>query len=194
MLGCLLFIPLASPSAFLPTLLPFFANFVSGSSLQKGLGLYYASPIIPFLFIALVYGLANLRQRFFVDKKKALTILCCTILIINLANSSLWQLLRPSRIAVTQHHVRGHEIIKKIPSEVSVSAQANLLPHIERRRKIYVYPDEGMEADYALLDTKGNQWPQSPHDYQKFLRQLKTDKRHELLIDEDGFLLFRKKS
>ncbi len=193
MLGCLLFIPLASPSAFFPTLLPFFANFVSGSSLQKGLGLYYSSPILPFLFIALVYGLANLRRRYFADNRKALFILCCSILIINLANSSLWQLLRPSRIAVTGHHVRGHEIIKTIPPESSVSAQAVLLPHIERRKEIFVFPEKALEADFVFLDAKSNQWSPSHHDYQNSLDQLKTGKQHELLIDEDGFLFFRKK-
>ncbi len=191
--GAVLFLPLFAPASCLLTAVPLFVNLVSSSPLQKSLAIYYATPVIPFLFISMVYGLHNLHVKFLKGHKRRLVQVCVALLVVSVANSALWNYLSPAKLKITRHHTLARQMAKSIPPEVSLSAQGSLIPHIQRRAAIKQFPEQWRQAQYVALDTRGNTFPLGEQEYQIELSHLKSHERYDLVYEEDGVLLFQRK-
>jgi hypothetical protein len=85
--------------------------------------------------------------------------------------------------------------MKEIPDGESVSAQSDLAPHLSSRREIYVFPVIE-NAKYVLLDLEGETFPAQllGVPYLDQVRRLRADLRYELILEESGFLLFRRRT
>jgi hypothetical protein len=78
-----------------------------------------------------------------------------------------------------------------IPDEAAVSAQSELVPHLSHRELIYQFPDGIAEADYIVLDTKSDYYPEPDFaHYQADVTELGHDSQYQVLYDDDGYLLF----
>lgn len=191
--GAVLFLPLFDPASCLLTVAPLFVNLVSENTMQKSLSIYYSAPVIPFLFISMVYGLHRVHTKWLKGDPRRLVQVCVALLVVSIANSALWNYLSPPKLKITRHHELAQEMARSIPPEVSVSAQGSLIPHIVRRKAIYMFPVHRNQAEYVALDTKGNFFPLSEQEYEIELSHLKLQERYDVIYQEDGVLLFQLK-
>jgi uncharacterized membrane protein len=94
----------------------------------------------------------------------------------------------------TAHTRLVDALIKRIPATASVSAQADLVPHLSQRRHIYQYPYDAMNADYVLLDVTGFIYPYTGVSggatlYVTGVKTLLQSGRVHVIAAQDGYLL-----
>lgn len=177
------FLPLASPLIFLLSVPPLLLNITSDFDLQRNLQLYYALPLVPFLFISLIFGLNNICERFPQRQKVILTIFCLYLLATNVTHLRAF--------GITQHDLMGHQLIKMVPDDVTISAQTTLIPHLRRSHQIHLLPDT-LDSEYIFFDTQRFKWPMSDEEYEVTLQRFIDNNQYKLLSDAEGFYLFRK--
>lgn len=166
-----LFVPVAFISFLgveylLPALPAFLVNLVSDYAPQHTINFQYTAAIIPFVFIAVVFGLKRIKIciRSAVHPKLVMTSLGLILLGCSLAGNFYWG---PSPISEawaaknysSDSHTRAlQEAVEKIPKSASVSSQVYLLPHLSERQDLYMFPNpfidlvdreylEGLEED-----------------------------------------------
>jgi len=186
-LGTVLFLPLAAPLA---TLLlcgpPLLVNLTADSMCRKLVG-YYAAPVVPFVFIAAVLGLANLCNRWPDRRRGILWIVCAFLLLVNLGH---WKWHR-----VTERHAAGRALLRTIPSDARIIAQGHLVPQLAPRPEVYVLNDRsvGERADYVILDLQGPTVPFKKDEFDRLLARYRESPDWRLAADEQGFLVFQKR-
>ncbi|MGZ3676397.1 MAG: DUF2079 domain-containing protein, partial [Ktedonobacterales bacterium] len=95
----------------------------------------------------------------------------------------------------TAHTRLADKLLRLIPADASVSAQAALVPHVSHRRFIYQFPykaSEGdYEADYVFLDVTGDLYPYGlqPQRYANIVQKLLDSHTYHVVAAEDGYLL-----
>ncbi|MCL4358276.1 DUF2079 domain-containing protein [Patescibacteria group bacterium] len=154
--GPLLFLPLFAPEIFVLTLPMLLLNLLSRRIFMHTIYYQYAAFLIPFIFIAAVVGFQRIRDRGDKDCGGAFTfllsILFLTALIFGLSQSpfylsgSNWPLVQPLS---SYQSKQINKLLKIIPANASVSAQAALVPHLTHRRKIYLFPNPFYQTAYG---------------------------------------------
>ncbi len=77
-----------------------------------------------------------------------------------------------------------------IPDDAAVAAQAELVPHLSQRTLIYQFPDGIAQADYIVLDSKSDYYPEPDWaHYQDAVQALMHDPQYVVLYDHDGYLV-----
>lgn len=77
-----------------------------------------------------------------------------------------------------------------VPPEAPLSATLFVASHFAHRENLYLLPAGIDKSDYVLVDTR-QRWGLGPKE-QKALKRLKTAKGFGVLLDEAGFLLFKR--
>ncbi len=190
--AALLFIPLFTPFILL-AVPPIGILASSQSPVMHGFGLHYFANILPFLFLAFIYGLKNVEGRLTRWKrpKKILTYLCVIICLINLANTK-WELLKFSRYSALKDYKTVHRVIASIPRDASVASLSAIIPHIPKRKNIVMLP-EIKNAEYILVHSGLNLWPFSREEFSRFLEKLEFDESYVCILDDNKIQLFQKK-
>ena len=191
--AALLFIPLFSPLILL-AVPPVGILASSQSPIMHGLGLHYFVNILPFLFLAFVYGLKNLEGKLAIRKKpiKILAYLCVAICLINLANTK-WELFKFSRYSGLKDYKTVKSVIVSIPEDASVASLSAIIPHIPKRKNISMLP-QTKDADYILIHSGINLWPFSQEEFALFLETLESDENYVCVTEDNQIRLFRKTS
>lgn len=159
MLLPLLLLPIGS-RWILGVLPPLLVLATADSPVMKGLGLHYAAWLVPFLYLGTVGSLARLqRQKWPRLRSRPATVLAALLLVGCFAGTR-WNLLRPSRYAALAHREAVAAALDLIPPDASVAAQSALLPHVPKRREIWMLPSVG-DAEFILALPPVNPWPQS---------------------------------
>jgi len=194
------FFNIISPLLFIPFLSWFvilifpmlFILATSKSPIMQGFGLHYISSMLPFLFLALSDGLKNLGRLIHEQKKsrKFLVYLAAAILLINLVNTR-WNLLNPSRYSALKDYKTVKEYIRLIPPESSVAATSSLIPHIPKRRNIYMLPNSD-DAEYILIHSGINPWPLEKQQLENLIGQFSESKKYLCLKSKGPLKLFKK--
>jgi uncharacterized membrane protein len=160
-------------------------------------GIHYSAVLLPFLFLALVHGLKAFRNRLAsLPPIRARRIFGATVLLllaVNLANSSFWRVIQPSRYQALSDHGRVHALLKRIPADASVAAQSALIPHIPKRKAIFMLPEED-DADYILVHPGVNPWPYTKEELATYVASLDGGNRYVLLARDGEVRLYKKKS
>jgi hypothetical protein len=87
----------------------------------------------------------------------------------------------------------GWQLAAQIPPDAVVSGQFNLLPHISQRQRAHIFP-RVEEATYIFLDTQGVIEPfQTQEAYQNAVEAIRHDPALEVVAEQDGFILFKRK-
>ena len=87
----------------------------------------------------------------------------------------------------------GWQLAAAIPPDAIVSGQFNLLPHVSQRQRAHIFP-RIEDAAYVWLDTQGVIEPfQTREEYQAAVAALRADPSFEVISEQDGFLLLRRK-
>jgi uncharacterized membrane protein len=87
----------------------------------------------------------------------------------------------------------ARRVFAQIPPTASLAAQSDLAPHLSRRREMYVFPWMP-EVEYIVLDALGETFPLSSEDHRGRLAALREDPSFEIVVEEDGFVLFRRRA
>jgi uncharacterized membrane protein len=143
------FLCLFAPIYLLPALPAFVINIISDFQPQHTINYQYAAAIIPFVFIAAIYGIkkfkkwveGGFRARFVVGGVAILLVLVAVAGNFYLSPSPLSSSFHTSLYASDSHVDALNEGLKLIPADASVSAQTFLLAKLSEREKLYQFPE-----------------------------------------------------
>jgi len=171
--------------------------------------LIYAAPVLPFVMLAAVMGIARAREWLATAQTQqaaagqihaeytmqgmtgtaAALVLCGA-----LAGQVLWGYLpgggNDLALVESEHHRRAQTIFAQIPPDAAVSAQDRLNPHVSGRETVYIFPRVD-DASMILLDTTGPAWPQHPSDLRRSVDELLADD-FGIAAADDGYLLLQR--
>ncbi len=206
-----------APWTFLPPLPDLLLNAVSSSQTQYSGYFQYNADIIPFLTLAVLEGLISahtLLQKFIpalqqkiaevFHKQYSAKIISATLMIVLMVAGTAEILRTPgNRIlnpilmsntwpAITAHVNLSYSFYQMIPPNASVTAQANLVPHLSERHEIYQYPYNAVAAQYVLLDITSEYYPELNYaDYGSSVKQLLQSGLYSLVRAQDGYILLK---
>jgi uncharacterized membrane protein len=162
------FISVFAPVFLLPALPAFFLNIISDFAPQHTIGtigspVQYTAAIIPFVFIAAIYGIKRFkkwsegafRARFVVGGVAVIVLVCAIAGNFYLSPSPLAAGFQGSSYNSDRHITAIRNGLKLIPADASVSAQTFMLAHLSSREKIYQFPEPFaylmVPSDYKML-------------------------------------------
>lgn len=157
-------------------------------TLQAGLIGHYLWPILPWLFVAAVFGAKRLPPRFM--RWAPLAIVLVALIDVPLPRALLrapWTRPMEAREALAQ--------LPALPSTVTVVAQPNLIPQMPRRRDMQalaVYSAGQPTGDYVLLTGVGDLWPFDPVEVRRRVSELQADSQYEA-VSRGPLFLFRRR-
>ena len=199
LLGRLLFLPVCSPSALLilAPLLPLFFHSTGRDSDFIDLRFHYAAAVIPFVFLAFIFGFSNVRKKIPERWRQIfMGVASLALLAINGGN----YVTRP----ITQENIRSIQWAQRIPARANLVTHGHLLPYVGYRKYNYYFavPFELKEhpaheafskADYYLLDFNVNLYPMNKAYVEQKVKALKEDSSYQLVDEEDERYLFVRK-
>jgi uncharacterized membrane protein len=139
LLAPLALVPLLAPGLLLVSIGPLLSNTLSTFGYQHSIHYHYSTLIIPILVAAAVVGIARFRSK---RIRAALTSL---VTVSALTTGYLWGPLdrdeQPIGDPGSAQSAAIRDVIGVVPSNASVSAIYNLVPHLTHRVHIYEFPN-----------------------------------------------------
>ena len=160
--------------------------------------LIYVAPIVPFVMLASVMGVARV-QRVFAKPPQPWPLVVGWGLSLLVLGGALYTQQTAGylpgggnyrRFVVTEHHRQAATIMAQIPATAKVSAQDRLDPHVAGRATVYIFP-RVEDADTIFLDVTGPAWPQHPNDLYTSVQDL-LRRGFGVAAAADGYLLLQK--
>lgn len=155
---------------------------------QAGLVGHYLWPILPWLFVAAVYGAQRLGNR-------GRAWIPWVALIIAIADTPL-----PAAVVRAFHRdVNAATVLaqlRELDPSGTVVAQSNLIPHLSRQSRVFgygVYSERQPEADVVLLTRTGDTWPLGANGVDRELSRWQSDVRYEQ-ISAGPLWVFRRRN
>ncbi len=192
------FLPLLAPLEWIPALPTLARNLLSNHEPQFSVHFHYPAPMIPFVFAALIGGLARLRERLRrftpLQHRQGIALWAAPAILLLAAffwGSPLlrrWQRYRPAPRTAAFHELRA-----MIPPDTSVSAHNRLVPHVANRADICTFPVV-RDADFLLLDFGYPYFEYPVHDEthrQRFLHALDAE-GYRIAAVREKFVLARR--
>jgi uncharacterized membrane protein len=154
------FVALLSPATMLLAG-SIYINLLSDWPYAHSIQYHYVAPIIPFVFISVVYALALLRSARFESKAPHL-VACAALVVLGAATAGNHYLgpnnLKLKTLSRFDENIKSafsknpdfEEVIRMIPGEATVSANYNLVPHLSHRRVIFQYPNPFVKSYWGL--------------------------------------------
>lgn len=160
--------------------------------------LIYIAPIVPFVMLASVMGVARIYKWLAHRRQWQATTAgwaLSALVLLGAGYSQSQQGYLPGggnhqRFSITDHHRAAAALIAQIPPDAKVSAQDKLDPHVAGRATVYIFPRVD-DADTILLDVTGPAWPQHPNDLYRSVQDL-LQNGFGIAAATDGYLLLRK--
>lgn len=195
MLLPLLFTPLASSYGLL--VIPPLAVAVFSKIPQfYTFGIHYSSALLPFLFLAFIYGLKNVRDflaaRFPRRGPMVFKVLGAVLLAANLGNSNILRIIQPGRYQALSTYSDFRKLAALIPPGASVAAQSALVPHLPPRQAIDMLPGFH-DDDFVLVHGGVNLWPYTRTEFDNLLAALDNGQLYELMGRRGEARLYRRK-
>ncbi len=198
------FLALLSPEVLFIILPIFSENLLSTYLWQYLPTTQYTTAAIPLLYIAAIFGTEKLK----INAGRMGAIVLFISILSNLVYGPppigiVWKLdlgIESSYSGISffksGHDVAADEIIKGIPSEVSVAASSNLVSHISMREKLYQMQFVNTSfleshADYVLFDTESYFFGKYSHE-QILLEELLHSQNYTVIENKSGLILLRK--
>lgn len=153
---------LLSPGVAMTALLALAANVFSTVSYQHQIAFHYSMELLPALLMGTVYAVSRI-----VDPRRrtiAVLLIACSALV----SSVLWGAFPFSRSGPPPHaspssaYVTGlNAVVAQIPADASVSAYDGFLPHVDRRKDVYLWPTPFSASHWGVNVPAGTRLPQS---------------------------------
>jgi uncharacterized membrane protein len=154
------------------------------------INMQYALPVLPFLFIAYIYGLKRI-EKIVNQHQKYLVPLICFLALIMLFNTKINEY-NPLKQMPSKHDLAAQACLGKIPDQAAVSAQGHLVPHLAHREKIYMFPDV-QDAQYIILDKRGNHWPMSAEQFNREMDKIESSSEYAMIYEKDNYCIYKRK-
>jgi uncharacterized membrane protein len=143
------FLCLFAPIYLLPALPAFLINVISDFGPQHTIAFQYTAAVIPFVFIAAVFGIKRFKKwsegafgaRKVLGGIAAVMLLCAFASSVFFGPSPLAGGWRTGAYTSDGHIDTIRTALKEIPPDASVSAQVFLLAHLSTREKLYMFPN-----------------------------------------------------
>ena len=141
---------------------------------QAGLSGHYLWPVLPWLFVAAVYGAERLGRR-------GLRWIPWVAMLIAVADTPF-----PAAVIRSWHRdplaATVLTQLKTLDLSSTVRAQSNLIPHLPRHNRVFgygVYSEGQPEPDVVLLTKTGDLWPLSAEGVDREAARWRADVRYE---------------
>ncbi len=155
--GPLMYLPLLSPSLLLAAAPAFASNLLSSRGIMHTLnGGYYSALIVPFLFAAAIESCRRL-QGFL--GRRGMAVVGANLALWSLLSApkgALWDQNRafagdsPDKERVNQEKMRSAQVIlQAMPLNASISAQIALTPYLNRRTRLFTFPNPFLERGWG---------------------------------------------
>jgi uncharacterized membrane protein/uncharacterized membrane protein YbhN (UPF0104 family) len=194
-----LLLPLGFLSLLSPLILVFAAPDLLISILSNNPALHqiyyqYTAVITPFIFIAAMYSVRFLRNKFNISFKAISLYILFFAILGQYLTGPLPGSKRPNIDMFTKHLNNKEQIDKflsSIPKEARVAATNNAGSHLTQREHIYTLPIGEKEADYLIYLLRHG-WSVNADKEQKAIERLKNDPNFELIYQLDNFFAFKR--
>jgi uncharacterized membrane protein len=165
---------------------------------------HYAAPLLPFVMLATIDGLA---RTFWIIKyglrttRYALRFTLPALSLLLLISSLIYHHLRgysPLSLLhewpeVTPHHQLGREIAATIPADSRMLAQAQLVPYVAHRYRLTIWNGPlDTDYDYIWLDLSHHKLPNRFNAHGELLTGLVIEEGFGPVVAKDGYLLLKK--
>lgn len=143
------FLCIFAPVFLLPALPAFIINIISDFPPQHSIGFQYTAALIPFIFIAAVFGLKRFKKwaegafrgRYLVGGVAGVLILCALAGSFYLGPSPLSAGWRRSSYSSDRHIDAIRDGLDLIPADSPVAASTYMLAHLSDREEVYQFPE-----------------------------------------------------
>lgn len=191
------YLPLAAPFLLIFALPDLGINLLSNNANLYQIYYQYTAIITPFLFIAALYGLVTIRERF---PRIPSLLYIGLLLIASIYSQYAFGPLpggKDANIAMFVKQVPNRErissVLSAIPPQASVAASNNIGAHLSHREHLYTIPIGMMDADYiAFLLTDPGAQP-SLETQKQWASALLQNPFYEVVANEGDFVVVRKK-
>jgi uncharacterized membrane protein len=188
------FFSLASPLAILA--LPFaLTRFLSDSPNHWGALFHYSAPLAPIVAMSAADGLARIARHLnesaaqrLVTGAAAASVLLSAVLP---GRQPLWRVFAPSHYAASDSASVGRTLLRQIPADASIVAQAAIVPHLSMRDRIYVLDTRAPDADYVVVSDSLNPWPAAGFDELRALLAVRQGRGYRVTIQTGGWTVLR---
>ncbi len=196
------FLPLLGPEMLLPALPDIALNTLSAFAPSRTLDYHYAIIAAPFLVLATTWGIDRLSR--WLGRKIDRRVVLVAASVLALACLGVYQLDRYrgflplsdrylGSYTIEPRDAIGWQLAAGIPAEAVVSAQFTVLPHVSQRQRAHIFP-RIEDAEYVFLDTQSVIEPfPTRAEYEAAVADLRADPAFEVVTEQDGFILFRRK-
>lgn len=187
-------LPIAGASWLIPAVPGLLANLAaSPDTLQSHLIDHYAWPVLPRLYLAVFAGATWLHRRW----PRAARIWLIVLVVGTMADNPAVQRVLRRGVSADASAVRVQltTIGASITPETSVLAQANLIPHLPRSRRMFAAGGDTSPSppDLVLLTMTGNTWPQTTAEIDALITRYRTDTTYRETHSGPLFVFERRK-
>jgi len=198
----LLFVPLLSPPTLLVGLPVFAQNLLAVDANMYSIMFQYPSLLIPWLFLASIYGISRLStvrgRRTQAVAGRLLCIMLPSTLVMALLVSPSPIALDRSMPQLTPHHAILEQAIELVPEDASIYTQNDIFPHVCHRMHAYAHtinrpPDffefHDGDYDYVLADST---LPQSILKWGSEESLERLEREYGVYAEGDGVYLYKR--
>lgn len=190
------FLPLAYPLFLLFALPDFSIALLSNNSQLRQIYYHYTAAITPFLFIAAIFGVRNVKKWYPKTYPFTIYYLLFATLYAAYAFGPLPGAKNPSIVMFTDPP-KNKEVITKYLSTIeqskSVAATNNLGANLTHREKLYTIPTGMYEADIIIFLLNDSSAQPSLSAQIAMSEELKKKPDYKLIFEKDDFVVFEKK-
>jgi uncharacterized membrane protein len=198
------FLPFLGFEMLLPALPDIALNTLSAFAPSRTLDYHYAVIAVPFLVLATAWGIDRLARGLGRKTPRARRAVLIAASALALIAMGAYQLDRYHSFVPLSDRYAGTYTIKprdsigwqmaaQIPPDAIVSGQFTLLPHVSQRQRAHIFP-RIEDAEYVFLDMQGFIEPfQTRKEYQAAVEALRADPLFEVIAEQDGFFVLRRK-
>jgi hypothetical protein len=205
------FAPFLGPLALLPALPVLTINLLADSPWQQSIHAHYMAPVIPFVWIAAVEGIAWVtrrrakRDRWPARRTQWTHTLAMFCLLCSLGVSAILSPFPPGKDFYLANFWQPSsrsadmaEVLALVPAKSTVCAQSDLHPHLSQRRDACLFPrcqlEDDLEAEYVVLDLDGTS-TKSPMDFHAFYQMVDlwlSREDYGVIAHQGGILLLQR--
>jgi uncharacterized membrane protein len=198
------FLPLASGLAWFTAPATFLNRFISDWA-RCSTHFQYSATIAPLLAISTILGIENFQRIFKKNGFKSIKTISIIAILVGTAwtNRPNWDppfitpplqlIFKRSFWTLSENQKTAHKLLKEIPSNVSVATNTFYIPHLMNSDKVFVFPWIIGEPDIYFLSTLDRYPFSTMGEFDKEIQKIKDNKKYELVFNQNGLLLFRKK-
>lgn len=188
-------LPLLAPLVLVAAVPELALNLLSATRTQTSIHFHYTAALTPVLFAAAVLGAKRVRHE--LGGTVVAFALAANFL---LGAAPVWSSfpggedLQASSFDVAARDRVAQRALRLIPGEAVVSASNSLGAHLSARRRILSFPRLD-DAEWVAADERSPGYGDrfAPLPYANALARLRRDERWELVFEQDGILLFRRR-